>query len=80
MVVTFAALIMMKQAQPALIYLVPLTLVPVFIAALVKKQFGILWRGEMVYESMRVSQSNSFCFSVQPINLDCSTKEPIAHC
>lgn len=47
MAVTFAALLLMNNAQPALIYLIPFTLVPTYVAALVRREFWILWRGDM---------------------------------
>ena len=45
LVVTFAALYAMEAAQPALLYLVPLTLLPVMLVALVRRQMTLLWHG-----------------------------------
>ncbi|CAJ0948584.1 unnamed protein product, partial [Mesorhabditis belari] len=45
LVITFVALTLMGIAQPALIYLVPATLIPVCITALIRKEWGRLWHG-----------------------------------
>ena len=45
LVVTFGALYAMKVAQPALLYLVPLTLLPVVVVALIRRQHKLLWHG-----------------------------------
>ncbi|MFH4984468.1 hypothetical protein AB6A40_011177 [Gnathostoma spinigerum] len=46
--VTFAALTLMETAQPALIYLIPFTLLPVVVLALIRRELKILWTGEFV--------------------------------
>ena len=40
---TFVSLYLMQHGQPALLFLVPGTLVPTCIIALRKKEFGELW-------------------------------------
>ncbi|XP_064471142.1 signal peptide peptidase-like 2A [Ornithodoros turicata] len=45
LVATFMALYMMKMAQPALLYLVPATLVPTVCLALFRGQFSEIWHG-----------------------------------
>ncbi|VDM73484.1 unnamed protein product, partial [Strongylus vulgaris] len=45
LIVTFIALSIMSMAQPALIYLVPCTLLPIFIMACIKGHFRLLWHG-----------------------------------
>lgn len=44
--VTFAGLYLMAVAQPALLYLVPFTLIPVFLLGLCRREFSILWNGD----------------------------------
>lgn len=43
---TFLALRLMNTAQPALIYLVPFTLLPVIFTSVVQKRFSQLWHGK----------------------------------
>ncbi|KAL3998766.1 Signal peptide peptidase family protein [Acanthocheilonema viteae] len=45
LIVTFIALTLMETAQPALIYLIPFTLGPIIILALIRKEFKLLWTG-----------------------------------
>ncbi|WKX91753.1 hypothetical protein Q1695_010075 [Nippostrongylus brasiliensis] len=45
LILTFFALSFMNMAQPALIYLVPSTLLPVCLLACVRGEFGLLWNG-----------------------------------
>ncbi|KJH53229.1 signal peptide peptidase [Dictyocaulus viviparus] len=45
LIVTFLSLILMDTAQPALIYLVPCTLVPICIMAYIKGQLRLMWYG-----------------------------------
>uniref|UniRef100_A0A8R1EBM4 Signal peptide peptidase-like 2B n=1 Tax=Caenorhabditis japonica TaxID=281687 RepID=A0A8R1EBM4_CAEJA len=45
LVATFAALMMYQVAQPALIYLVPCTLLPVLAVAAIRQEFGGAWAG-----------------------------------
>ncbi|VDM64548.1 unnamed protein product [Angiostrongylus costaricensis] len=45
LIVTFFALAFMNMAQPALIYLVPCTLVPICVMACVKGQLCLIWHG-----------------------------------
>jgi len=46
MLITFAALILWRTAQPALIYLVPMTLIPTHITALARKEWKKMWKGQ----------------------------------
>ncbi|VDM21531.1 unnamed protein product [Wuchereria bancrofti] len=46
LIVTFVALTLMETAQPALIYLIPFTLGPIIILALIRREFKILWIGD----------------------------------
>ena len=48
MITTFASLFLMNQAQPALLYLCPFTLIPVCIVAYFRGDLGYMWRGEQV--------------------------------
>lgn len=49
MIATFASLFIMNQAQPALLYLCPMTLIPVCIVAYFRGDLGYMWRGEQVW-------------------------------
>ncbi|XP_051896167.1 signal peptide peptidase-like 2A isoform X5 [Pristis pectinata] len=51
MVLTFAVLIVMKMAQPALLYLVPCTLITCTLTALARKEMRKFWAGSG-YETM----------------------------
>uniref|UniRef100_A0A9J2PHX6 Signal peptide peptidase-like 2B n=2 Tax=Ascaris TaxID=6251 RepID=A0A9J2PHX6_ASCLU len=42
---TFFALTAMEMAQPALIYLIPFTLLPIVVLALIRKELKLLWNG-----------------------------------
>lgn len=44
--VTFVALWLMNGAQPALLYLVPFTLIPTYIVAAVRGEVKAMWRGD----------------------------------
>lgn len=48
MVVTFLALHMMKSAQPALLYLVPCTILPTVISAWYRGHLYAIWNGVRV--------------------------------
>ena len=50
LLITFAALYIMKEGQPALVYLVPSTLLTVIIISLIRKEFFDLWNGSCVSE------------------------------
>ncbi|VDK83197.1 unnamed protein product [Onchocerca ochengi] len=45
LIATFIALTLMETAQPALIYLIPFTLAPIIILALIRQEFKLLWTG-----------------------------------
>lgn len=46
LVVTFIALWLLNGAQPALLYLVPFTLIPTFIVAAIRGEVKAMWRGD----------------------------------
>lgn len=46
LICTFVAMSLMKRGQPALLYLVPFTTIPVCIVALIRKEFHSFWNGE----------------------------------
>ncbi|XP_055517295.1 signal peptide peptidase-like 2A [Leucoraja erinacea] len=52
MMLTFVVLIVMKMAQPALLYLVPCTLITCTITAITRKELRIFWTGS-VYEVLQ---------------------------
>jgi signal peptide peptidase-like protein 2B len=45
---TFISLFVMNSAQPALLYLVPFTLIPLFVVAGICGDFGAMWKGDYV--------------------------------
>lgn len=45
LIITFLALALMKTAQPALIYLVPSTLIPIILLAFCRGEFRKIWNG-----------------------------------
>lgn len=53
--VTFLALTLMHMAQPALIYLVPCTLIPIYLLALCRGEFGKLWNGHASHEDEKAA-------------------------
>ena len=55
---TFAGLHLMAMAQPALLYLVPFTLIPVFLLGLKRREWRQLWRGDtQVHHSFETQSS-----------------------
>uniref|UniRef100_A0AC34RKQ1 Signal peptide peptidase-like 2A n=1 Tax=Panagrolaimus sp. JU765 TaxID=591449 RepID=A0AC34RKQ1_9BILA len=48
---TFLALKLMKTAQPALIYLVPFTLIPIILTSIIRGHFQQIWRGKFTSET-----------------------------
>ncbi|CAG0920662.1 unnamed protein product [Notodromas monacha] len=50
MIATFVSLFLMKEAQPALLYLVPFTVLPAIILSLIRGEFKELWHGEVEAE------------------------------
>lgn len=77
MITTELALILMKQAQPALLYLVPFTLIPPIVIALIRKEFKQLWLGpEKYFEKYKDAQNNDSANCIEDNNLiDEDTKE-----
>ncbi|VDM43156.1 unnamed protein product [Toxocara canis] len=57
---TFFALTAMEMAQPALIYLIPFTLIPIVILALIRKELKLLWNGCFTQSDVCLL----FCFCV----------------
>jgi len=44
---TFVSLYLMNSAQPALLYLVPFTLIPIYLVALCRGEFIAIWKGDV---------------------------------
>ena len=68
MVVTFISLFVMHSAQPALLYLVPFTLIPLYILALIKGDFYALWHGDYKVRLVRfytLCQKSYFCSKIE---------------
>ena len=53
------ALTLMKTGQPALLYLVPCTLLPFLVAAMIRGEFLIIWRGKKQVKNTSVPVSYS---------------------
>jgi len=52
LVATFVSLFLMNSAQPALLYLVPFTLIPVFIVSFLRGDLAAMWQGD--YEVIKI--------------------------
>ena len=48
MLTAYIALTMMERAQPALLYLVPCTLTPVYAVAVLRGHVKVMWNGDQV--------------------------------
>jgi len=57
-IATFVSLYLMKAAQPALLFLVPFTLLPVFLVSWIRGEFSTMWRGDYA-ENQTTSKDNS---------------------
>merc|ERR550539_1417543 len=57
-VATFVSLYLMKAAQPALLFLVPFTLVPVFIISWLRGDLGAMWRGDFAEHTENTSKES----------------------
>lgn len=55
MILTLVALTSMGTAQPALLYLIPLTLIPVYIVAYFRKDLQTMWNAPERQETTTVS-------------------------
>ena len=44
---TFVALHLMNVAQPALLYLVPVILIAALLTGVLRRELGMLWRGDV---------------------------------
>uniref|UniRef100_A0A8R1DU71 Signal peptide peptidase-like 2B n=2 Tax=Caenorhabditis japonica TaxID=281687 RepID=A0A8R1DU71_CAEJA len=60
LVATFAALMMYQVAQPALIYLIPCTLLPVLVVAAIRKEFRGMWKGRHGWITILVADLQHF--------------------
>jgi len=79
MIATFMALLLSKMAQPALIYLVPFTLVPTHVAALIRKDWKKMWKGQfpIVEESCPILKPESSDQQQSPTRTQSSDLTPI---
>ena len=65
LIITFAALYLMKEGQPALVYLVPSTLLTVIVISLIRKEFCNLWHGTYVsFYLLFIYALNRITFSI----------------
>lgn len=46
LILTFISLFVMSSAQPALLYIVPCTLIPIIITACIRGEFKDIWDGD----------------------------------
>ena len=76
LIITFAALYLMKEGQPALVYLVPSTLLTVIVISLIRKEFCNLWHGTYVsfyllfiYALNRITFSITLRICTEPYNV-----------
>ena len=46
LVIAFVASLLMGVGQPALLYLVPLSLIPIMVTALIRREFKAIWSGD----------------------------------
>jgi hypothetical protein len=53
MIATFVSLFVMNSAQPALLYLVPFTLIPLFIVSYFAGDFSDMWQGDFHTEERK---------------------------
>ncbi|XP_043213429.1 signal peptide peptidase-like 2A [Amphibalanus amphitrite] len=67
LIVTFVALYAMEAAQPALLYLVPLTLLPVVVVALIRRQLKLLWHGAKQPSGGELIREHADYNSVSPV-------------
>uniref|UniRef100_T1IK40 PA domain-containing protein n=1 Tax=Strigamia maritima TaxID=126957 RepID=T1IK40_STRMM len=74
--VTFAAMLAMNKAQPALLYLVPCTLIPIYIVAFVRKEAKALWLGRPVLSPNYVRTSVAATATVVPTESTGVSAEP----
>lgn len=51
LILTFVALALMKQGQPALLYLVPCTVLTTIVLGITRKEIKMLWTGKVNYKS-----------------------------
>lgn len=59
LVVTFCALYLMEKGQPALLYLVPFTLITTFVIGCIRGEAGALWSGVTKQEIYKKNDSSS---------------------
>ena len=68
MIATFVSLFVMNSAQPALLYLVPFTLIPLFIVSCARGDFKDMWQGDfhvsITYNHLLKPSHLCFCICV----------------
>jgi len=74
-VATFVSLYLMKAAQPALLFLVPFTLLPVFLVSWARGEFSAMWKGDYA-ENQTTSKENSNVTANTGVANDSEVKEP----
>lgn len=59
LIATFCALYLMEKGQPALLYLVPFTLITTFVIGCIRGEAGALWSGVTKQEIYKKKDSSS---------------------
>lgn len=59
LIATFISLYLMNTGQPALMYLVPFTLIPVITVALIRDEFNLMWQGDNTEQGVLPSEDRS---------------------
>lgn len=71
LIATFCALYLMEKGQPALLYLVPFTLITTFVIGCIRGEAGALWSGvtkQVNYSNLLLSEdwkSNDYVFRLK---------------
>lgn len=73
LIVTFAISVIFQHGQPALLYLVPGTLVPLIVLAVKRGEFQLLWQGSYAmsaieHDEILGKQEEEQHAELQPIN------------
>merc|ERR1711972_1035563 len=70
LLITFMGLKLMEVAQPALLYLVPCTLIPPLLISICRKEFKALWTGNLNKEEEVIEGDNGGERNYNTINVD----------
>ena len=65
---TFISLFLMNSAQPALLYLVPFTLIPIILTALARGELQSMWDGDLQVSAFLTCLSVCFFLYIFVLN------------